>query len=235
MIHKAKPELTLYLAAEALKNKFAGVHVSLQEILELQRDFRDYLSTENIRKMYARAMKAEVTKLMVEAVYQSLSSEEQEFLVMKYKKKKQMVAISLALNMSLAQLHIRHHEILKKISDFMLYKLNEEDIFNRNKIVNMIKLLKRIIAFAEQYDPKKEFISENWLEAIKERHDRYSKLLAKIDELLNEESFRVNIVAAKMRSPYEKLEVLSEQCNLDKSGISRHLKSFVDDLKKYLE
>ena len=38
MIHKAKPELTLYLAEEALKNKFARVDVRLQEILEFQRD-----------------------------------------------------------------------------------------------------------------------------------------------------------------------------------------------------
>ena len=117
MIHKAKPELTLYLAEEALKNKFARVDVRLQEILEFQRDCRDYLSTENIQKIYARMMKAEVTKLMVEAVYQSLSAEEQEFIVMKYKNKKQMVAISLALNLSLAQLHIRHHAILEKISE----------------------------------------------------------------------------------------------------------------------
>lgn len=47
-----------------------------------------------------------------------------------------------------------------------MYKLSEEDLFNREKIVNMIKLLERIIVFAEQYDPKKEFISVNWLEAI---------------------------------------------------------------------
>lgn len=81
MIHKAKPELTLYLAEEALKNKFARENVRFQEILELQKDCRDYLSTENLRKIYARIMKAEVTKLMVEAVYQSLSSQEQEFIV----------------------------------------------------------------------------------------------------------------------------------------------------------
>lgn len=235
MIHKAKPELTLYLAEEALKNKFAREKVRLQDILELQRDCRDYLSTENFRKIYARIMKAEVTKLMVEAVYQSLSSQEQEFIVMKYKNKKQMVAISLALNLSLAQLHIRHHAILEKISEYMLYKLSEEDLFNRKKIMNMIKLLERIIEFAEQYDPKKEYISVNWLEAIIERHDRYSQLLAKINEIMSEESFRVDIITAKMQNPYEKLDVLAEQCNLDKSGISRYLNSFVDDLKKYLE
>ena len=75
-----KPELTIYLAEEALKKKFADENVSLQEIVELQRDCRDYLSRENLRKIYARMMKVEVTKMMVEAVYQSLSAEEKEFL-----------------------------------------------------------------------------------------------------------------------------------------------------------
>ena len=65
MIHKTKPELTLYLADEALKEKFSVEKVSLQEMLELQWDCRDYLSTENIRKIYARMMKMEIRKLMV--------------------------------------------------------------------------------------------------------------------------------------------------------------------------
>ncbi|MBQ3451609.1 MAG: hypothetical protein IJG32_05040, partial [Selenomonadaceae bacterium] len=65
MIHKMKPELTLYLAEEALKHKFRDSSASFHEIMELQRDCRDYLSTENIRKIYARMMKIEVTKMMV--------------------------------------------------------------------------------------------------------------------------------------------------------------------------
>ena len=93
MLHKVKPELTLYLAEEALKNKFARENISPQEILELQKDCRDYLSTANMRKIYVRMMKIEVTKLMVDAVYQTLTAEEQEFILLKYKKKKQAVAI----------------------------------------------------------------------------------------------------------------------------------------------
>lgn len=89
-----------------------------KEIIELQKDCRDYLSSDNIRKIYARMMKIEVTKMMVEAVYQSLTAEEQEFILMKYKRKKQLVAISLALNISVAQLNIHHHSILEKISEF---------------------------------------------------------------------------------------------------------------------
>ena len=98
MLHRMKPELILYLAEEALKERFASEKLSLNEILELQRDCRDYLSLENMRKIYARMRKMEIRKLMVEAVYRSLSAEEKEFVLLKYKQKKQLVAISLALN-----------------------------------------------------------------------------------------------------------------------------------------
>lgn len=237
MIHKMKPELTLYLADEALKEKFSVEKMSLQEMLELQRDCRDYLSTENIRKIYARMMKMEIRKLMVEAVYQSLSSEEKEFVIMRYKKKKQLVAISLALNISVAQLVIHHHAILEKISEYMLYKLSEEDIFNQEKTAMMVKLLKRIIEFAEKYDPLQEFINVCWLEAIKERHDRYFQLLNEIDSVLkgNEDSVHQKVITCKIQSPNEKIEALAARCNVDKSIVSRHLKSFVGEMRKYLE
>lgn len=237
MIHKMKPELTLYLADEALKEKFSVEKMSLQEMLELQRDCRDYLSTENIRKIYARMMKIEIRKLMVEAVYQSLSSEEKEFVIMRYKKKKQLVAISLALNISVAQLVIHHHAILEKISEYMLYKLSEEDIFNREKTAMMVKLLERIIEFAEKYDPSQEFINVCWLEAIKERHDRYFQLLNEIDSVLkgNEDSVHQKVITCKIQSPNEKIEALAARCNVDKSIVSRHLKSFVGEMRKYLE
>ena len=237
MIHKMKPELTLYLADEALKEKFAVEKVSLQEMLELQRDCRDYLSTENIRKIYARMMKMEIRKMMVEAVYRSLSSEDKEFVLLKYKKKKQVVAISLAMNIAVAQLNIRHHVILEKISEYMLYKLTEEDIFNREKTAMMVKLLERIIEFAEKYDPAQEFINVCWLEAIKERHDRYFQLLNEIDSVLkgNEYSVHQKVITCKIQSPNEKIESLAARCNVDKSIVSRHLKSFVGDKKKYLE
>lgn len=237
MIHKMKPELTLYLADEALKEKFSVEKVSLQEMLELQRDCRDYLSTENIRKIYARMMKMEIRKLMVEAVYRSLSSEDKEFVLLKYKKKKQLVAISLALNISVAQLVIHHHAILEKISEYMLYKLSEEDIFNREKTAMMVKLLERIIKFTEKYDPSQEFINVCWLEAIKERHDRYFQLLNEIDGVLNgnEDSVRQKVITCKIQSPNEKIEALAARCNVDKSIVSRHLKSFVGEMRKYLE
>jgi len=236
MLHKVKPELTLYLAEEALKNKFARENISPQEILGLQKDCRDYLSTANMRKIYARMMKIEVTKLMVDVVYQTLTAEEQEFILLKYKKKKQAVAISLALNISVAQLNIRHQAILEKVAEFMQYRLSDEDVFFPDKVANMIILLERIVEFAERYDSKREVISLEWIEVIAERHDKYCRLLNAIEEVFNSgDSLDKKIISAKMVNPNEKIEILAEFCNVDKSIVCRHLKNFVNGVRKYLE
>lgn len=237
MIHKIKPELTIYLAEEALKEKFSEKNINLREVLEIQKDCQDYLTMKNIRKIYVRMMKNEMKKMMVDAVYETLSPEEQEFLLMKYRKKKQMIAISLELNVSVAQLHIRQHSILEKISEFMLYKLTEEDVFNPPKVVTMIILLEKIVEFAERYDSRREFISGGWVEVIAERHDKYCRLLNEIEEIFDnaENSLRKKIIFEKIENPDEKIEVLSERCNVDKSIVSRSLKNFVADAKKYLE
>lgn len=236
MLHKIKPELTLYLAEEALKNKFARENISPQEILELQKDCRDYLSTANMRKIYVRMMKIEVTKLMVDAVYQTLTAEEQEFIQLKYKKKKQSVAISLALNVSVAQLNIRHRAILEKVAEFMQYRLSGEDVFFPDKVASMIILLERIVEFAERYDSKREVISLEWIEVIAERHDKYCRLLNAIEEVFNSgDSLDKKIISAKMFNPNEKIEILAEFCNVDKSIVCRHLKNFMNGVKKYLE
>lgn len=237
MIHKIKPELTLYLAEEALKNKFSEIHVSVKEVAKLQKNCRDYMSENNLRKIYMRIMKKEITRMMVDAVYESLTAEEQEFLQMKYQKKKQMVAISLELNISVAQLHIRQHIILEKISDFLLYRLRKEDVFERKKIVSMVQVLAEMLEFAVKYDPERKFIMSEWVEATTEKLDKYFELLREIENFANNDggTLHEKIIFEKLKNPQEKIEILSERCNADKSVVSRHLKNFEESMRKYLE
>lgn len=237
MTHKIRPELTLYLAEEALKEKFSEIHVNMQEIAKLQKNCRDYMCEKNLRKIYMRLMKKEIRKMQVDAVFDSLTAEEQEFLMMKYQKKKQMVAISLELNISVAQLHIRQHIILEKISDFLLYRLKEEDIFEREKIVSMVKVLAGMLEFAIKYDPEREFIMSEWIEATVDKLDKYFELLREVESFADnpQKSLHAKIIAEKLKNPQEKIEILAERCNVDKSIVSRNLKNFVADAKKYLE
>ena len=235
MLHKFKPDLTLYLAEEALKRKFGDDKSGLQEIVEIQKECRDYLSTANIRRIYARMMKIEVTKMMVETVYKSLTAEEQEFVKLKYREKKQMVAISLKLHISLAQLNIHHHAILEKTSEFMQYRLSTEDIFKREKIANMITLLGKIIEFADKYDPTRKFISAGWLEVITESHEKYQGLLIKMEEQLSIKNLHTQMILKKMENPQMKVKEMAKIFNVDKSVVSRTLKKFVDTVRPYIE
>ena len=235
MLHKFKPDLTLYLADEALKQKFSADKSGLQEIVEIQKECRDYLSTANIRRIYARMMKIEVTKMMVETVYKSLTAEEQEFVKLKYRDKKQMVAISLKLHISLAQLNIHHRAILEKTAEFMQYRLSTEDIFKREKIANMITLLGKIIDFANRYDPTRKFISAGWLEVITERHEKYQCLLLKMEELLGTKTLRSQIILTRMENSQMKIKEIETICNVDKSIVSRVLKKFVETERPYIE
>ena len=125
MLHKVQPKLTIYLAEEALKHRYDDSVSHLRELVEIQRECRDYLSTANIRKIYARMLKIEVAKMVVESVWQSLSPAEQKFVELKYRRKKQLVAISLKLNISLSQLNIWQRAILVKVADFMMYRLGD--------------------------------------------------------------------------------------------------------------
>ena len=72
---------------------------------------------------------------------------------------------------------------------------------------------------------------------IAERHDKYCRLLNEIEEIFNnvENSLRKKIIFEKIENPDEKVEILAERCNVDKSIVSRNLKNFVANVKKYLE
>lgn len=237
MVHKMKPEFMLFLAEEALKKKYAEKESSIREIMEIQESCRDYLPVENSRRIYAKVMKKEIMRIMVEVVYHSLSAEEQKLVELKYKKKKQLVSISMTMNVSVAQLMIWQHNILEKISMFMLYRLSIEDIFERKKIINMIELLSKILEFAESYDPKCEFVMKSWVQAISDRHDRYVELLSEIDDVLRteEESLYNEIVATKIYNPHETTRELAKMCHTDKGIVSRYLNQFSEKVKAYVD
>ena len=156
---------------QKLKKMYEKPPINLKEVVEFQKECRDYLSRTNMKKMYARMMKMEITR--------------------------QMVAISLSLNVSLAQLNIRQHTILEKVSSFMLYRLREEDIFERSKISNMVKVLSRMLEFTDRYDPHREFITAAWWEAMVTKLDKYYDLAI---DYLGYGHFLTSVIAAKVNA-----------------------------------
>ena len=237
MLHREKPELTLYLAEEALKRKYEKPPVDSKEFWEGQQELRNYLSSINLKKIYVRMMTKEITRQAVDEVYKSLTAEDQEFIRMKYRDKKQMIAISMELNVSLSQLNVRQHKLLEKVSAFLLYKLSAEDIFERAKIASMVKILARMLEFTDSCDPQRELITVSWWEAMVLKLDKYYGLLQEVDKIIKEKekTRRAKIIFEKIKNPQMKIEVLAKRCKVDKSIVSRYLKKFVSSMEKYLE
>lgn len=94
-----------------------------------------------------------------------------------------------------------------------------------------------MLEFAIKYDSEREFIMSEWVEATIEKLDKYFELLKEVENCADNpsKSLHEKIIAEKLKNPQEKIEILAERCQVDKSVVSRHLKNFVEKAKKYLE
>ena len=88
----------------------------------------------------------------------------------------------------------------------MLYKLREEDIFERAKISNMVNILARMLEFTDRYDPQREIITTGWWEAMVLKLDNYYALLQEVEEVIKEDTLRAKIIFEKMKNPKIKIE-----------------------------
>ena len=230
MLNLKKPKFDSIIAELALKERFAKGLPGGFSFGDYRTIFRDFLTTENGRKMYLKMLKIEMNKITVDAVLESLPEEKRKFVLMKYEQNRQLVAISMNLNVSVSQLMVWNGEILEMISDCLFYKLNERDIFGKAKIAAMIKILSRITEIFSQIDPKFELIRKDWFDELLIRKTKYEKLLTELEKVTGKN----DVVAVKIKYP-EKTLTESEMCFCDISFVSRNLKKFVQSMKKYIE
>ena len=194
------------------------------------------LATEEVLREYARAFQSEVNKKAALIVLESLSEEKKLMLKLKYGEEKQLVAISLALNVSMGQLVNWNRKIITKVSNFMSYRLTEEDVFSKKKIFGMTKLLTKSIEFFTLMSKKFE-VRQDLLEEMERRKKNYERLLDRIERLEKEgekNSFNA-VVITKMKNPEQALNCIAGFCRLDISATSRYLRRFANSVKGCLE
>ena len=171
MVRIYKSSLKEYLAEEILREIYAkgSERANLANLQEMN---CNYLPMENILRKYAREFQSEVNKKAAMLVLESLSEEKKMMLKMKYGEKKQLVSISLALNISVTQLVKWNQNIIMKVVCFMGFRLMEEDVFCKKKVVGMIELLSKNIEFFSMLSSKFD-IRQDWLEELKRRKKNY--------------------------------------------------------------
>lgn len=236
-MHNDKMEFSLILADNALRHHFTIRHNTYLDFLELNKNCRDFMEATNTRRLYAKLMKMELNRQAVEGACRSLAPEKQKYLHLRYREEKSVIAISLALHVSVAQLNLWHRNILEQVSRFMLYKLRPDDVFNPDKISGMVKLLSDARDFVSWFDPEGVVITADWLSAIATRHTKYKLLQNAMENILQKEvkSLHELIVATRLSNPHETTSFIAQNCHVDGSVVSRHLHDFGNDMAKYLK
>ena len=232
---KNKISLKFYLAEEILREIYSGEVVN-KDFCYLQDVGYDYLPKENVLQMYARAFNAEVNKKAALMVLESLSEKKRELMRLKYGEGKQLVAISLALDMSISQLMKWNQVIVARIASFMVYQLTAEDIFCKKEILGMVELLSRSIEFFSVLSVEYNEVRQDWLRELERKRNNYQKLLSRIERIENDcdKTMFKEVLLTKIQNPYWTSENVAEKCRIERSVVYKYLKRFANSVKEYL-
>ena len=231
-----KMDFALCLAEDALQRHFDAQGDICREFRKIREDCRDILSLPNTRRIYAKLVKMELNERAVKAVIQLLTEEKQKYLHLRYRRKKTLVAISLALHASVSQLNLWHHFILEQITRFMLYTLEQEDVFYPSRVVQMVRFQAETIRFFSKIDPEGTIVTKGWLMALISRHEQYRLLMINIRDAMRKEPKTRHecIIATRLAHPEESAKFIASSCHVHKGVVSHHLKEFGEDMNKYL-
>lgn len=233
---KNKLDYSQSLAEYALQHHYTAKGDTCREFRQLRLDCRDLLSIPNTHRIYAKLIKMELNEKAVNVVIRLLTAEKQRYLHLRYRKKKSLVATSLALHVSIAQMNLWHHCILEQIARFMLYTLTPEDIFYPARVGQMVRLQGEAIKFFSEFDPGGSVVTKSWLLALALRHEQYRSLMQEIKRIMRKEpeSTYDSIVAARLAHPDETANFIACLCHVHKGVVSRCLGEYAENMNKYL-
>lgn len=231
-----KPNLSEYLAEEALRSVYDTK--GLKELEDLRNICQIYMQSKNMKRQWMRMLKQQLKIHLTKAIINSLPEDQQRFVMLKYGKKKTMVYIQQDLYVTTATLIHWNKNILKQVSSYAIQmRLRENDIFFRDKIVNLIDTFSRIINFTSKFDPHYEVVSEAWLNDIQYKFLHYRAILSELDENIRERKngYAEYIVATLVKAPNKSLDDYSRELYLNTSVISRHRRKFINAMQKHLQ
>ena len=233
---KNKMDFSRSIAEYALQHHFTAKGENCREFRQLRLDCRDLLSLPNTHRIYAKLIKMEMNEKAVNVVIRLLTAEKQRYLYLRYRRRKSLVAMSLALHVSIAQLNLWHRCILEQIARFMLYTLKPEDVFYPARVAQMVRLQGEAIKFYSELDSDGSIVTKGWLLALALRHEQYRSLMLEIKGIMSKEpeSTYDCVVAARLAHPEEPANVIACLCNVHKGVVSRYLGEFRENMGKYL-
>lgn len=236
-MYQNKKTLEMYLAEYALKAYF----VDTIKQKKIRKDIKKFciehnafgIKSHNLLQQYIRIKKIELSNNIVSIILLSLSREKRCFIKKKYQKHETPTRISIELNLSVAQQNLWQKSILIELGNFMLYRLTIKDIFNCNKIINMIEVLTSIIYFYKKYNLK---IDKNYFNGLELKRKNYYKLFNIVNRFIDNKnkSTYYFVIATKLDNPNFSNNDLANRCHLSFCIISRYIKKFTMYVRHYV-
>lgn len=225
----AKLNLMRNLVIDAIR---AYYHQQPEKMYEEIKSITNYYPCHNriIAKAHQKIHHLEMNNIIIRSVLSNQSPIKRDFITGKYKDNKSMVTLSMTLYASVSQLSIWHNEILGDIQGMMFYRIQENDIFSRQKIMNMIHILDQQIEFLS--DLHQEFVDGHIIYFLKHRKERYTNLYTELMNIISDPSETKGKVIRQRTEHYtdETLLKIAEQCNLSIATVSSYITEFKHDI-----
>lgn len=192
------------------------------------------IAHDTAKKAVMKMMHLETDMIAIGAFISTLSEDQQKFLRLMYKDRKNLQACSFKVGLSVSQLFNWKRDLLRMTLDYVKYDIREKDIYYPKKIVNMLEIIAKTIKFLEDIDPSHSVLDEDVFLNLHCLYDRYSRMYEAINDCLIHEDYSLQnkILATKIKNPNEIDVTIAEMCHVDSGTLSRYLKSARDEIMK---
>ncbi len=228
--------LGYFLAEQAIKDFFAQTN----EIKQQEEEMMDFCQKNYPPIFYQRVayrlQRRDINHIIVNAVLSSLPELHREIIIRKYKKHEMSTKIAMELNMSISRITNIERAVQDNINHMLLYTLTVKDVYSRVKVVNMIHILDIRLSFLQEHPAILPDVSRDWVKSLEICREKYRLLYSAMEDIIlkADSSLHCNIIAEKLRDPSLSSKDLSAICHVSQNGINRHLRTYQDDMSKYL-
>lgn len=194
-----------------------------------------YSPVEFVRLAY-RVQRRHINHIVVSTVLNDLPQLQRDVIIRKYKKRELSKKIVMDLSISINRVTSIEHAVHKNIFNMLKYILTVQDVYSRVKVVNMIHILDLRLSFLHEHPEIMPDVSRDWMNSLRICREKYRRLYSAMEDVFFKanNSLHYYVISEKLRNPKLTSKELSAICHVPQNGINRHLRTYENDMSKYL-
>lgn len=181
-----------------------------------------------LAKLERKKRRIEINNIFIRNLHNFMPLEKQKIIELKYQKGITLLALSLELNISVAQISNMLREIITEIQNMMFYHISINDIFLLPKIVTMTSIIDKQLDFFEEYNiQNKEILYLN--QKRQAFLELYATILKNLSVSCNKKSnrdTRERVLLLKINNPHYTVSDIANECNIHTSSVSMYINGF---------